>query len=200
MKHNLVALSLLGLFLCFGVNAANEPVAGAVLKSDTTVTPKADFNPANLTDIAPTLSGKKEEENPDIYFSADELETDENESLITASGNVVVTRGTLELTSDKLWYNQKKDIIVAEGNVVLVEADGSVLYTDKITLSEKMNRAEVNKVKVLLRDESHIWAEKFVKKPNDNKQMKKASYTASAYKEDGDYTKVNAQSMYEDLF
>ena len=52
MKHNLVALSLLGLFLCFGVNAANEPVAGAVLRSDTTVTPKADFNPANLTDIA----------------------------------------------------------------------------------------------------------------------------------------------------
>ena len=59
MKHNLVALSLLGLFLCFGVNAANEPIAGAVLKSDITVTPKADFNPANLTDIAPTLSGKK---------------------------------------------------------------------------------------------------------------------------------------------
>lgn len=178
MKHNLFALSVFFICVCLGANAANEPVAGAMLKSDTTVTPKADFNPSNLTDIAPTLSGKSKEENPEIYFSADELETDENESLITASGNVVVTRGQLELTSDKLWYNQKKDIIVAEGNVVLVEADGSVLYTDKITLSEKMTRAEVNKVKVLLRDESHIWAEKFVKKPNDNKQLKKASYTA----------------------
>jgi LPS-assembly protein len=41
-----------------------------------------------------------------------------------------------------------------------------------------MTRAVVNKVKVLMRDESRIWADTFVKKPNDNKQMRNASYTA----------------------
>lgn len=38
----------------------------------------------------------------------------------------------------------------------MTEADGSVLYTDRITLSERMKRADVNKVKVIMRDESRI--------------------------------------------
>lgn len=160
------------------LQAANEPEAGAIVRKDTTVTPQAEFAPGNMTDIMPTLGRKEKSQEQEIYFSADEMETDEAESLITASGNVVVTRGKMELTSDKLWYNQKKDIVVAEGNVVLTEEDGSVLYTDKITLSDRMKRADVNKVKVIMRDESRIWADTFVKKPNDNKQMRNASYTA----------------------
>lgn len=172
-------LVLVGVVLVsFSAMAANEPYAGSIVRKDNSITPNADFNPSNMTDIVPSLSAKNSDENQEIYFTADEMETDEANSVIMAKGNVVVTRGKLELTSDRLWYNQKEDKVVAEGNVVLVEADGSVLYTDRITLTEKMNRAEVNKVKVLLRDESRIWAEKFVKKTNDNKQMRKASYTA----------------------
>ena len=91
---------------------------------------------------------------------------------------MIVTRGNMELVCDRLWYDQKKDIIVAEGNAILTEADGSVLYTDRIMLSERMKRADVNKVKVIMRDESRIWADTFVKKTNDNKQMRNASYTA----------------------
>jgi LPS-assembly protein len=106
------------------------------------------------------------------------METDEKESVIEARGNVVVNRGTMELICDKLWYNQKEDKVVAEGNVKLIEADGSVLYTDKITLLQKMTRAEVDNVKVIMKDQSRIWADKFVKKVNENKQMRRASYTA----------------------
>lgn len=166
-------------FFCYSANVmgANEPYAGAIVKKSSSYTPKADFNPGNITDIMPSVE-KDKKDSQEIYFSADEMETNENEAIIEARGNVVVTRGKLELTSDKIWYNQKKDVIVAEGNVVLREEDGSVLYTDKITLSQKMKRADVEKVKVVMRDESRIWADKFVKKVNNNKQMKRASYTA----------------------
>lgn len=46
------------------------------------------------------------------------------------------------------------------------------------------------------------FAEKMVYKAGQmtNFSAEKASYTASAYKNNGDYTKVTAQSMYEDLF
>lgn len=178
MKFNPLIIAVFISLFAFDAMGANEPYAGSIVRKDNSVTPKADFSPGNMTDIVPSFNSKNKEENQEIYFTADEMETDEINSVIMAKGNVVVTRGKLELTSDRLWYNQKEDKVVAEGNVVLVEADGSVLYTDRITLTEKMNRAEVNKVKVLLRDESRIWAEKFVKKTNDNKQMRKASYTA----------------------
>ncbi|MBO5441824.1 MAG: LPS-assembly protein LptD, partial [Alphaproteobacteria bacterium] len=156
--------------------AANEPYAGAIVRKESGITPKADFRPGNMTDIMPSL--QKSDEEQEIYFSADELETDEANGLIVAKGNVVVERGKMVLDADRLWYNQKRDVIVAEGNVVLTEEDGSVLYTDEIELSQKMKRAFVNKVKVILRDESRIWADTFVKKPSDNKQMRNASYTA----------------------
>ncbi len=157
--------------------AYNEPYAGAMVKKENRTTPKADFNPSDITDIMPSV-GKKEEKDVEIYFSADEMETDQENKIIEARGNVVVNRENLELVSDKIWYDQNKDIIIAEGNVKLTEADGSILYTDRITLSDKMNRAVVDKVKVILKDQSRIWADKFVKKVNDNKQMRNASYTA----------------------
>ena len=172
----IIIFVILFAFFSFGIDAMaiNEPYAGAIVRKDTSYTPQAEFNPGNITDIMPGVNKEEQE----VYFSADEIETDQNEEMIVAKGNVIVTRGRLELNSDKIWYNQKSDVIVAEGNVVLKEEDGSVLYTDKVTLSQKMKRAEVEKVKVIMRDESRIWADKFVKKVNNNKQMKRASYTA----------------------
>ena len=157
--------------------AANEPYAGAILDKDTSKTPKAEFSPNNLTDIVPSLS-KKSVPDGEIYFSADELETNEDEETITAIGNVEVKKDDMTLVADKLWYNQATDKVVATGNVVVTESDGSVLYTDEIALTEKMNRTEINKVKVIMHDESQIWADKFIKKTNSNKQMRNASYTA----------------------
>lgn len=163
--------------MSFEADAYNEPYAGAIVRKDSEVSPKSDFRPGDITNIMPEVK-KDEDKEQEIYFSADEMEAIENEGVIVAKGNVIVTRDNLELTSDRLWYNQKEDVIKAQGNVILKEADGSVLYTDEITLSQKMNRAEIDKVKVIMRDESRIWADKFVKKVNDNKQMRNASYTA----------------------
>ena len=57
-------------------NAYNEPYAGAMVKKENKTTPKAEFNPSNITDIMPSV-GKKEEKDVEIYFSADEMETDQ---------------------------------------------------------------------------------------------------------------------------
>lgn len=179
MRFNLYVLVGIAVLFAFSAEAINEPYAGSIVRRSTAKTPKAEFNPGNMTDIMPTLEKKPQEgQEVEIYFSADELETNEAEGIILAKGNVIVTRGEMVLNSDRLWYEQKKDVIIANGNVVLTEADGNVLYTDEIRLSEKMTRAEVNRVKVLMRDESRIWADTFVKKPSNNKQMRNASYTA----------------------
>jgi len=170
-------IALIILSVATTADAANEPYAGVILDKSNSTTPKAEFAPNNITDIMPSLN-KKSVPDGEIYFSADELETDSDEETITAIGNVVVKRDDMTLVADKLWYNQAQDKVVAKGNVVVTEGDGSVLYTDEIALTEKMSRAEVNKVKVIMHDESQIWADKFIKKPSNNKQMRNASYTA----------------------
>ena len=177
MKVSSYFCAALILITAVGAYAANEPYAGAIIHKDESVTPQADFNPGNMTDIMPKIK-KKENEDQEIYFSADELETDEASEIITATGDVVVTRGKFTLNADKLWYDQKQDKVVASGNVVIHDDDGSVLYTDEVALSKKMTRAEVNKVKVVMRNETRIWADSFIKKPSNNKQLRHASYTA----------------------
>jgi len=165
---------------CFAfiAEAANEPYAGAIMHKDNSFKPQAEFTPGNMTDIMPTLSKSSKKSDGEVYFSADELEADDENEVIEARGNVNVIRGKFNLTADKLWYDQKNDKVVADGNVVVVDEDGSVLYTDRVTLSDKLNRVAVNKVKVIMRDESQIWADTFLKKKNNNKQMRRASYTA----------------------
>ncbi len=158
-------------------DAANEPYAGAIIHKEDSITPQAEFNPGNMTDIMPKVKTDEKEEQ-EIYFSADELDTDEANGVIVAKGDVIVTRGQMTLNADQLWYDQKKDKVVASGNVVIRDDDGSVLYTDEVALSQKMTRAEVNKVKVIMRDETRIWADSFVKKTSNNKQLIHASYTA----------------------
>ena len=73
---------------------------------------------------------------------------------------------------------------------------------NQLTLDEtKWSNANAS-TKTALFNGRQGFAEKMVYKAGQmtNFSAEKASYTASAYTDDGDYTKVTAESMYEDLF
>ncbi len=166
------------MFFCLMCNfafAGNEPVAGERLKKEKT-TPYFEIEPKrNLTDVMPSTQQIQEE--PDIYFEADELISDDKNKILEAKGNVIVKRANLTLYTDKLVYEQLTDNITAIGNVRLEEESGHVVYADKVNLADKMNKAEMNKIKVILNDETQIWASQFRKKENNNKIMRNARYT-----------------------
>ena len=73
---------------------------------------------------------------------------------------------------------------------------------NKLTLDEDKWANAYSSTKTALFNGRQSFAEKMVYKAGQmtNFSAEKASYTASAYKDNGDYTKVTAQSMYEDLF
>ena len=84
--------------LAFGAKA--DPIAGELSKKEVrsphvTIEPKQ-----NIADILHVSSS--EENEPDIYFDADELTTDENQRTIVATGDVVVKRDQLTLYADKI--------------------------------------------------------------------------------------------------
>ena len=52
MRFNPYIVAAMVLYLPAAM-AANEPVAGAIVRKDPTKTPKAEFSPGNMTDIMP---------------------------------------------------------------------------------------------------------------------------------------------------
>ena len=136
--------------------------------------PKAKIEPKyNITNVL----DKPNVETTDIYFNADSLENSSHTGLITASGNVEITREDLTLRADKVTYDQNTDHISASGNVILLEKSGNVLFADSINLSEKMQNADVENIKVILLDKTRLAARSFRKKSNDRKVMRNAVYT-----------------------
>lgn len=160
------------------------PVAGEIV-SHSSSSPYVEFNPH------PTITGlftprPIKRENDDIYFSANEVQNDESTSNITAIGDVYIIRDDATLKADKVTYNQDLDVIVASGNVSLVDASDNVIYADEMMLHDKMSKGTLNKLKIIMRDESKVWASKFKTLPNDDKVMYNATYTPCDCNLDGD--------------
>ncbi len=175
MRNSKMFFSIMVFCALCGSVKATEPIAGEMLKREETK-PFFDVEPKrNLTDVMPSTD--KIEEEPDIYFEADELISNDNEKTLIAKGNVIIKRANLTLYTDKLVYEQLTDNIVAIGNVRMEEENGHKIFADNVNLADKMNRAEMNKIKVILSDETKIWAEQFRKKENNNKIMQNARYT-----------------------
>jgi len=183
MHYSLGVVYILSFLLALPLRA--EPIAGELTKKQET-SPYVVLEPQqNITDIL-HISTKQETE-PDVYFDADELTTNQKEKTIIATGNVEVRREGLTLYTDKLIYNQNEDTIRAIGNVRLIEEDGAQIFSDEVSLTGKLTQAEMNRIKVIMRDESKLWAEYFRKKENDNKVMRYVTFTpCDCCEENGD--------------
>lgn len=135
---------------------------------------KAKIEPSyNITNVLDSFAS----ETTDIYFSADELQSESKTNLVTASGNVEIIREDLTLRADKVSYDKNNDHISAQGNVILVEKNGNVVFADKINLKEHMQDADVENIKVVLLDKTRMAAQSFHKKADNRKVLRKAVYT-----------------------
>ncbi len=73
-----------------------------------------------------------------IYLEADELENDEVNNIIIASGSVEGRYQDKTIRADKIRYDVSTGQVFAIGNVVLVNADGSSQFADKLELSDQL--------------------------------------------------------------
>ncbi len=174
----------LPVFLLFATPTKAEEViynttdAGVVLNdSDLETLPKATIEPLNIASAANIVSPKVVEEEQDIYFSANEMQNDQRLQTITAIGDVNIVRDNLTVKADKVIYNQKDDIVTAVGNVVLLNEDGTVVFSDYVVLSDKMQEGEMDNIKIIMKDKSQVAATKVTKFANDDKEMENAVYS-----------------------
>lgn len=110
-----------------------------------------------LLGVAPALRALDLGEGP-VLLVADKVEYDVEANVVTATGNVQVTRGERRLLADMLRYDQDADLMEAEGNVALVEPTGDTLFADRVVLSGDLREGVAEQLRARLVDNSLLAA------------------------------------------
>ena len=91
-----------------------------------------------------------------IYFTADELIFEQNESFVIARGSVEIIRDNRVLTADEVTFDRKANVATAKGNVTLTQEDGNVLFADQFELTGDLREGFAERLRVLLDDDSRL--------------------------------------------
>lgn len=115
--------------------------------------------------------------NPDeMQFTADTLEYDYENDVVTASGEVHLYRQSDRLRADKVTWNRTTGQVVAEGDIVVVNPEGDAAYGDRIELTDSLKDGVVQNMLVVLDQGGRIAAERGTRS-NDVFTVEHAAYT-----------------------
>ncbi|MBI0535638.1 LPS-assembly protein LptD [Roseomonas sp. KE2513] len=93
-----------------------------------------------------------------VTFTANEVEYDQNENRVTASGAVEAWQGERILRADRFTYDRDTGIATAEGNVQLLEPDGQVIFAERAVLQGGMRDTVVEGLRGLLAQNGRLAA------------------------------------------
>ena len=113
------------------------------------------------------LIGKNISADQTATIIADEIRSNNNTDVISASGNVVIiNRDGTKLKAEKIDYDKQKQIINAEDNVIINDLIGNTYFLDKVKTLNGLDYIEGNSVKARLEDGSRIVSKDITKKKN----------------------------------
>ncbi len=127
-------------------------------------------------------------ETKEIEFKSDTLEYDTENQVVTAVGDVRVSRGGEKLRADRVVYNRKTGDVRAEGNVVVTDANGNIAYADGATLKETLRDGAVENILLVLGDSGRLVAQKG-SRDNQITTLDYAAYTPCRVVDDHDCPK-----------
>jgi LPS-assembly protein len=115
-----------------------------------------------------------------VVLTADEVSFDEALGLVIASGRVEIIQASRVLRADRVTYNQRTDVVAASGNVVLVQDTGEVMFADYAELQGDLAEGFVEKVAILLSDDSRLIANSGVRREGRITEVDRAVYSPCA--------------------
>ncbi|MEH6756260.1 MAG: LPS assembly protein LptD [Parasphingorhabdus sp.] len=137
-------------------------------------------------DARPTASVKQPVQSDEIEFSADTVDYDFENDIVTATGDVLLNRDGYKLRSDTVIWNRKTGMVEAKGNIRSTGPDGQTAYGDSIVLSDSLRDGIVDNLLIVLEDESRLAARKGERFADGSLALDNAAYTAcSVTTEDG---------------
>jgi LPS-assembly protein len=122
-----------------------------------------------------------------VYFEADNVTRETEDSPIIATGNVKAYFGERYLEADRVSYNPTTDIVTASGNVSITDAEGQTFFADDVALDGELNDGIASNFGVLLFDDSRLAGSSVIKSGDGRNELKRATYSAcDVCKENGD--------------
>jgi len=129
-------------------------VAGGVALLTSLASP-AQAQLANLTSTAP---GQQTHTDQPVTFTADQVEYDKDNALVTARGNVEAWQNDHVLRADQVTFDRNTGVAAATGHVTLMEPDGEVLFADYAEMSNNMNDGILKDMRALLQQNGRLAA------------------------------------------
>ena len=114
---------------------------------------------------------------PVIEFSADAVTYDTNSDLVTAEGQVRMSRDGNYLASDRVSWDRNSGRVVAEGNVVVVTPEGDKLVTNRVDLTDTLRDGTVENLLIVLESGGRIAATRGIRS-GDVTSLENAVYSA----------------------
>jgi LPS-assembly protein len=93
-----------------------------------------------------------------VLLLADEVTYDRDLGLVTARGNVEISRGDRIVHADTVSYSEKTRRVTASGNVSLTDARGNTVFADYVELTDDLKEAAIESIRLLLADQSRLAA------------------------------------------
>lgn len=93
---------------------------------------------------------------PPVLLNADSVTYDQDLGVVTASGNVELSKGPRNVRADTITYNEKSKVVTATGHVRLVEPSGDIMFADYAELTDDLKNAFVDNLRILMTDNSRM--------------------------------------------
>jgi len=119
-----------------------------------------------------------------VLMFADEINYDDELGTVVAKGKVEIVQGKRTLLADTVSYNQKTDTVSASGNIVLHEPSGEVIFAEYVELTEELKNGIIERIRILLEDESRFAANSAVRRDGNKTRMRRAVYSPCRLCED----------------
>lgn len=85
-----------------------------------------------------------------VAFSADSVEYDSNAEVITAHGQVRLSREGNYIAADRVTWNRTSGEVIATGNVVVVNPEGDKLVGERVVLTDELRDGTIENLLVIL--------------------------------------------------
>lgn len=107
---------------------------------------------------APSTAQPAQQQKPPVpvLLEADQVDTDNELGITTASGHVQIFRDRQVLLADAVSYSAQHNVLTASGHVSLVDSDGSVTFADYMELTDDMKQGFMDQARKLLQDNSRV--------------------------------------------
>lgn len=124
------------------------------------------------------LNRREEGEDPPVHMEADQVIYDREFSVVTAKGRVEMIQSGRTIAADTVSYNLKQDVMAASGNVVLTEPTGEVTFADYFELTGDFKSGVAANIRLILADNSRLAAQSAQRVGGDRTDFDRAVYTA----------------------